>query len=201
MRDMRFFWFEKIFRWTKRGIHGLRKVIRFQGMVVFLDFCVVLKDGQYCYLFRSSDLSVSPFSNRQTSDSVTLIVVKVVSKKMYTSIEFKIPSLVVLLILSSVSVGCAGTLQGVKADLKSVGQKTGLSSSDTTNAAVENTESEPSVLTKIQTLLKEKGYYEGEINGNFTATTEAAIQDYQLDKGLRIDGRANKELLAVLEAG
>lgn len=96
--------------------------------------------------------------------------------------------------------GCAATIEGVKEDIKNVGVKSGLTSASERSGQA-NEADEPSVLVQIQTLLKAQGYYNGDISGDFTASTEAAIQDYQLDKGLRIDGRPTKKLLAALEAG
>jgi len=101
--------------------------------------------------------------------------------------------------------GCAATLDGLKEDLGKVGQKTGLqkssSKSDGDNSVVDGSaEVEESLLTQIQTLLKQQGFYEGEVDGEFSASTEAAIQDYQLEKGLRIDGRATAEFLESLKA-
>jgi len=94
---------------------------------------------------------------------------------------------------------CSATIAGLKADLEKAGQKSGLTGSGADSFANNTTESEDSVLFKIQSLLKEHGYYNGEVDGKFTAATEAAIQDFQLGNGLRIDGRPTQQLLAVLE--
>ena len=93
--------------------------------------------------------------------------------------------------------GCAATLDGLREDLGKVGEKAGLNRSATDNEAVETEESE---LAMIQSLLKEQGYFAGAVDGDFDAETEAAIQDFQLDKGLRVDGRPTTELLSALKS-
>lgn len=52
----------------------------------------------------------------------------------------------------------------------------------------------------IQTLLADKGYYSGEINGKYDAATEAAVKDFQKDAGLTVDGIVGPKTLAALEA-
>lgn len=51
---------------------------------------------------------------------------------------------------------------------------------------------------QIQEKLVELGYKPGRITGKLNSRTEAAIQDFQLDNDLRIDGRATEELLNTL---
>ncbi|MEZ5653887.1 MAG: peptidoglycan-binding domain-containing protein [Burkholderiaceae bacterium] len=58
----------------------------------------------------------------------------------------------------------------------------------------------PSLLMQIEQRLSELGYDPGPVDGRLTARTEAAIQDFQLDNGLKIDGRATKSLLQSLQS-
>lgn len=97
--------------------------------------------------------------------------------------------------------GCAATIEGIKSDFEKVGQKSGLTGSKATGAPKEDGPSETQQrISGIQGKLKELGYYSGDIDGEFSAPTEAAIQDFQLDNDLRINGRPTEELLKVLEA-
>jgi N-acetylmuramoyl-L-alanine amidase len=41
---------------------------------------------------------------------------------------------------------------------------------------------------RLQQRLKEFGFYEGEINGEFDEATEAAVKKFQKDEGLVADG-------------
>ena len=76
--------------------------------------------------------------------------------------------------------------------------------------AEENTESSPvaapllsseeQLVMSIQESLTSLGYTTGPANGRLGAKTEAAIQDFQLDSGLRIDGKPTPELLDRIKA-
>ena len=57
---------------------------------------------------------------------------------------------------------------------------------------------EEQLVTSIQESLNTLGYSTGPVNGRLGAKTEAAIQDFQLDSGLRIDGKPTKELLDLI---
>ncbi len=57
-----------------------------------------------------------------------------------------------------------------------------------------------SLVADIERGLRELGYSPGTVDGYLDIRTEAAIQDFQLDHDLRIDGRATPELLKALEA-
>lgn len=45
---------------------------------------------------------------------------------------------------------------------------------------------------KIQTRLKELGYFNGEIGGNYLTKTQTAVQEFQKDNGLQIDGECDE---------
>ncbi len=95
--------------------------------------------------------------------------------------------------------GCASTIEGVKSDIGKVGQKTGILKS----SGLDEDESffvtpKQQRISEIQTKLAKLGYFTGKADGNFNAATEAAIQDYQLDNGLRIDGRPTEKLREML---
>lgn len=51
---------------------------------------------------------------------------------------------------------------------------------------------------ELQTRLKELGYYEGEVDGNFGSGSKAAIQAFQNRMGLAADGQPSQDLLRVL---
>lgn len=51
------------------------------------------------------------------------------------------------------------------------------------------------LLIEIQEKLRTLDYYSGPISGKLDSRSEAAIQDFQLDKNLRIDGRPTSALL------
>ena len=48
---------------------------------------------------------------------------------------------------------------------------------------------------RIQEQLKTLGYYSGSVDGKLTSRTEASIQDFQLESGIPIDGKATELLL------
>ncbi len=51
---------------------------------------------------------------------------------------------------------------------------------------------------QIQTVLKQKGYYKGNIDGIFGTNTKKAVTDFQRDNGLKVDGIAGTETLKAL---
>lgn len=55
------------------------------------------------------------------------------------------------------------------------------------------------LVVEIQEGLKVLGYSTGAVNGRLGAKTEAAIQDFQLDRGLRIDGKPTQQLLNLIK--
>ncbi len=57
-----------------------------------------------------------------------------------------------------------------------------------------------SLAGQIQEKLTQLGYKPGRITGKSNSRTEAAIQDFQLDNDLRVDGRMSVTLLETLNA-
>ena len=55
-----------------------------------------------------------------------------------------------------------------------------------------------SEVTKIQTILKEKGFYTGKIDGIYGTMTRNAVIKFQKSRGLTADGIAGKNTLAAL---
>ncbi len=53
-------------------------------------------------------------------------------------------------------------------------------------------------VTSIQTALKQRGYYKGNVDGIFGTQTRTAVRNFQRDKGLTVDGIAGKKTLAAL---
>jgi peptidoglycan hydrolase-like protein with peptidoglycan-binding domain len=51
---------------------------------------------------------------------------------------------------------------------------------------------------QVQRALEEDGYYVGDNRGNFCYETRVAVRRYQRDKGLRISGKIDDELLKTL---
>jgi peptidoglycan hydrolase-like protein with peptidoglycan-binding domain len=51
---------------------------------------------------------------------------------------------------------------------------------------------------QVQRALEEDGYYTGDNRGNFCYETRVAVRRYQRDKGLRISGKIDNELLKTL---
>ena len=51
---------------------------------------------------------------------------------------------------------------------------------------------------QIQTVLKQKGYYQGNIDGIFGTNTKKAVTDFQRDNGLKVDGIAGTQTLKAL---
>lgn len=55
-----------------------------------------------------------------------------------------------------------------------------------------------SQVTNVQTALKEKGYYSGNIDGIFGIKTKNAVMNFQKDNGLIVDGIVGEKTLAAL---
>lgn len=66
------------------------------------------------------------------------------------------------------------------------------------NAAELQTGSSGVDVTQAQTLLTQRGYSPGPIDGNFGPQTKAAVQLFQSDRGLVIDGIVGPETWAAL---
>ena len=55
------------------------------------------------------------------------------------------------------------------------------------------------ILVDVQEKLQTLGYFNGPINGKLNSRTEAAIQDFQLDNDMRINGRPSESLVKQLD--
>ncbi len=55
-----------------------------------------------------------------------------------------------------------------------------------------------STVSRLQTLLKEQGFYSGAVDGVYGSATEAAVKKYQKRYGLKVDGMAGPETLGYL---
>jgi peptidoglycan hydrolase-like protein with peptidoglycan-binding domain len=51
---------------------------------------------------------------------------------------------------------------------------------------------------RVQTVMKAKGYWDGPIDGNYTPAMAEAIQRYQKDNGMKVDGYLNWRLYEAL---
>ena len=56
-----------------------------------------------------------------------------------------------------------------------------------------------STVSRVQSRLADRGYYQGQIDGDIGPGTRNAILNYQSDNGLRVTGRINDSLLASLQ--
>lgn len=56
-------------------------------------------------------------------------------------------------------------------------------------------------LRRVQTELKSQGFYYGEVTGEASAETTAALRRYQIRHGLEVTGAANKQTLGALGVG
>lgn len=54
------------------------------------------------------------------------------------------------------------------------------------------------VVTQIQTLLKNQGYYFGAVDGVYGSATEAAVKKFQSRWGLTVDGKCGNQTLAAM---
>jgi peptidoglycan hydrolase-like protein with peptidoglycan-binding domain len=54
-------------------------------------------------------------------------------------------------------------------------------------------EAAASIVSQVQTVLAEYGYYDGEIDGVYGSETEAAVMELQEDLGVTVDGRLGPE--------
>ena len=55
-----------------------------------------------------------------------------------------------------------------------------------------------SVVSQIQTALKNQGFYSGAVDGVFGSATEKAVKAYQQKYGLAVDGKVGRETLKAL---
>ena len=66
------------------------------------------------------------------------------------------------------------------------------------NAATYQKGSSGSVVTQIQTKLKNWGYYNGSVDGIYGSGTESAVKSFQKKNGLTVDGKAGPATLRAL---
>lgn len=99
--------------------------------------------------------------------------------------------------LATVS-GCAA-VEGVRGQISSrLGGDS--KASEQVATAVPTSAPNESLTGQIQERLKKLGYKPGRITGKPNSRTEAAIQDFQLDNDLRVDGRVSVKLLEALNS-
>lgn len=53
-------------------------------------------------------------------------------------------------------------------------------------------------IREMQTLLKDRGYAVGEVNGQINPETTQALQEFQIDRGLAVTGTPTRETLRAL---
>ncbi len=73
-----------------------------------------------------------------------------------------------------------------------------LASAPTARAVSYKKGSTGSVVTQIQTKLKNWGYYSGAVDGIYGSGTEKAVRQFQQKNGLTVDGKAGPKTLAAL---
>lgn len=107
-----------------------------------------------------------------------------------------------ILFASLLASGCASTFDGLKTDIRQMMGKEESADSEsgemTRPVAESGLSARESMITDIQQQLSKLGYNPGRSTGKLNARTEAAIQDFQLDNNLRIDGKPSAELLELL---
>ena len=69
------------------------------------------------------------------------------------------------------------------------------------NVVVMQRGSKGAQVVKLQTRLKDLGYYTGEIDGRYGPQTAIAVSKYQQDNGLKVDGKVGTQTLASLQLG
>lgn len=60
---------------------------------------------------------------------------------------------------------------------------------------------EPQLMARIQQQLKQDGYYDGQVDGLFGASTSRALAEWQQDQGIRPSGQVDARTLAAMDAG
>ena len=87
------------------------------------------------------------------------------------------------------------TTEGVKAMQEDLGVTVDGIYGPETHAALSEKASDKaeSIVSQVQTVLAEYGYYDGEIDGDYGSETEAAVMELQEDLGVTADGRVGPE--------
>lgn len=99
----------------------------------------------------------------------------------------------------------AGRSSSTPSDMSSTSSSTSSSSSSSSSDSSSSSSAQTvyqlgssgDEVTKIQTRLKELGYFDGEIDGSFGTATETAYKAFQLAAGLTVDGIAGSDLEAL----
>ena len=77
----------------------------------------------------------------------------------------------------------------------------GSSSSESTINVSLRKGSRGSAVTKLQELLKDKGYLKGKVDGIFGSGTDSAVRSFQKDAGLAVDGIVGAKTWSALQSG
>jgi peptidoglycan hydrolase-like protein with peptidoglycan-binding domain len=87
------------------------------------------------------------------------------------------------------------TTEGVKAMQEDLGVTVDGIYGPETHAALSDKASDKaeSIVSQVQTVLAEYGYYDGEIDGTYGPETVAAVKELQQDLGVTVDGRVGPE--------
>lgn len=107
-----------------------------------------------------------------------------------------------LLTAAVILLSACSAIDNVKGRFTDDGEKTEITdASPSASVLPEPTPLNPrqQLLISIQESLDELGYAPGRTDGKMDSQTEAAIQDFQLDNDMRINGRPSAELLQGLE--
>lgn len=93
---------------------------------------------------------------------------------------------------------CASTIDGLKEDIRIL---SGRDAPEQKNALIKTSANASSPIVKeIQEKLSSLGYKPGKATGTINTKTESAIQDFQLDNDMVIDGKPSKSLLRALNS-
>lgn len=105
-----------------------------------------------------------------------------------------IASLSLILLLAA----CASTIDGLKEDIRKL---SGSDSPEKKGTLIKTSANTASPMVKeIQEKLNSLGYKPGKATGIINTKTESAIQDFQLDNDMVIDGKPSKSLLRALNS-
>lgn len=93
---------------------------------------------------------------------------------------------------------CASTIDGLKNDIRKL---SGSEAPEQKGALIKTSANATSpMVKKIQEKLSSLGYKPGNATGTVNTKTESAIQDFQLDNDMVIDGKPSKSLLRALNS-
>lgn len=120
--------------------------------------------------------------------------------------RYPVFALLIVVFFVTMASGCAtveSTVDKVKSGVSDRFNKDDAPDSESEISQVKEPVSDPEppkptkkpILIDIQEKLRTMGYYSGPISGKLDSRTEAAIQDFQLDNDLRINGRPTESLL------